>query len=781
MLVRFTVFVMIWGIAAPIYAKTAGLSSPDGTIEVIVNDQAGLSYSVEMDGRTVIADSKLEIELTDGIILGKDARIVSDTKSRTDQTWQSVVGNRTKIVDKYTENVIEIKDKSGRQYSIVFRAYDDGAAFRYVFNEDFGQTVSIREEHSEFTFEQDFTCWPAFLNHYQTEHQALYPKETLSSIMPEDIIGLPLTIQLDESLYCSVAEAALTDWAGVYVTRQGQSEPLIESTAFVRGGQPFVFKKAIPEGTRKLRIVVDAAGGNSHDHVDIADAKLTMADGQTTWLSDLKPVLARQEWGQLKNDKSVDGNLLNIAGKRYPKGLGTHSNAVIVYKLPEGCVEVEGAVGIDDEVGQEGKAIFKLFAVQEASQGEAIVLKSTLSRLKEEGPAVEVKTPHVSPWRVIMLGRKPVDLVNSDIILNLNEPSKIEDTSWIQPGVSSWNWLSCGGDMDMKLLKSFIDLSASMEWDYTLIDDGWYKGWNCTESIDGLDIPELVSYAAQKNVKIWLWVHWQALDRRLEESFALYEKWHIAGIKTDFMSRDDQWMVNWYHKVLETAAKHKIMINFHGCYKPTGIRRTWPNLMTREAVYGEEQNLGSRQNDAVHKTTLPFTRMLAGPMDYTPGSMLNETRESWSAGRPVKTLGTRAQELAICVIYDNPILSMADKPENYSGQKGVEFLQNLPTSWDDTRVLDGQIGEFIVSARRKGDTWYIGAITNWDARSVTLPLAFLDKGRYAATLFEDGPEAGTNARDIQKRDVEITVQDSLTIKMVSGGGFTAILKKVEQF
>lgn len=762
---------------AAVFAQGIKLQSPDGTIEMRLENDGAFSYSVNMDGKPVILDSKLEVELADGTILGKNVRILSKKTARFNQTWKTVVGKQSTVVDNYRQVLVRLQqnDSRQRQYTVECRAYNDGIAFRYVFDADFGSAVTIQEEHSQFTFGSDFTCWPAYLNRYNTEHQALYPKETLSAISPEDIIGLPLTIQLAKDQYCSITEAALTDWAGVYVTRRGHSDLLVESDPFVGGGSPFVFRKKIPAGTKNIRLIVEAVDGNSFDHIDIADAKLIKSNGDIVWLSDLKPTLARQEWGSLKKDKSVDGNPIQLAGKIYDKGLGTHSSAVITYKLPEDCGEIAGVVGVDDEVAGKGKAKFKLYTVQEVG-GEKIVLNSTLSRLGEGAIAVQAATPHVSPWRVIMLGRTPADLVNSNIVLNLNEPSKIADPSWIKPGVSSWNWLSCGGKMDMPLLKSFIDLSASMGWEYALIDDGWYKNGNCTTSINGLDMPALAAYAKERHVRLWVWVHWQALDQRLEEAFSLYEKWGIVGVKTDFMSRDDQWMVNWYRKVLQSAADHKIMIDFHGCYKPTGIRRTWPNLMTREAIYGEEQNLGSPQNDPVHKTTLPFTRMLAGPMDYTPGSMLNETKESWSAGRPVKTIGTRCQELAICMIYDSPFLSMADKPADYDGRKGIEFLKNLPTSWDETKVLNGQIGEYITTARKTGDTWYLASITNYDERTMDVPLDFLGSGRYKVVLFEDGPDAGTtNARDISRRELRVTAKDTLSVKMASGGGFTAIL------
>jgi len=316
-----------------------------------------------------------------------------------------------------------------------------------------------------------------------------------------------------------------------------------------------------------------------------------------------------------------------------------------------------------------------------------------------------------------------------------------------------------------------------MEWTYALIDDGWYKDGNCTTSQDYLNIPELVKYARSKDVKVMLWLHWQALDARMEEAMALYRSWGVSGLKIDFMSRDDQDMVNWYHKVLECAARNELAIDFHGCYKPTGICRTWPNLLTREAIYGEEQNGGSKQNDPVHKTILPFTRMLAGTMDYTPGSMLNETRESWSGGNPVKTVGTRCQELAICFLYDTNLLCMADKPEHYN-TKGAEYLKALPVNWDDTKVLAGEIGEYITTARRHGSDWYLGSITNWDRREVSVSLDFLEEGDYEMTIWRDGRNADTtDATDLVVEKKTVSAMDTVEVQLASGGGFVAKLIK----
>lgn len=765
-----------------VFGETISLTSPDKTVQLTVKTTPKLSYSVLMDNQPLILDSELQIEFGDDSKIAMPLEWVDSHRSYTDHRWQPVHGRKSEIQDLHNQIEIVLREQTGprRLFSLIARAYNDGVAFRFKFGKEMGQHLSIKEERTQFTLPGNPVAWPAFLNSFTTMHETTFPRQQLSRILPIDIVGLPLTIQVAPDRYCSILEASLVDWAGMYLTREGQLPIWLESDEVFGGGAPYVFDKALPPDASELRIVLDAVGDNSYDHVDIADFKVTLEEGSTIWLSELSPIQARQDWGSLKTDQSVEGNPLTIAGKVYKKGVGTHANGLIAYTLPKSSRRLSGKVGIDAEVGSRGRAKVRFIVIPDQKEVDRVVLRSLLSRRGNSATAVEVKLPHLSPWRVIQVGRCPADLLNSDIILNLNEPCKMADTSWIKAGVASWNWLSSGSQMDMELLKSYIDLAGEMNWEYTLIDDGWYGSWqdDVTTPIEGLDIPALVDYAAKRNVKLWLWTHWQAFDRHLEEALALYQKWGIAGVKTDFMSRDDQEMVNWYYKVLETAARYKIMIDFHGSYKPTGQMRTWPNMMTCEAVFGNEQNLWSNLNDPVHKTTLAFTRQLAGPMDYTPGSFLNATADSWRTQRPIRTLGTRCQEMALFVVYDSPFMCTADLPANYYGQDGVEFLNDIPASWDDTIVLDGGIGEFVVTARRKGNQWYLGGITNWDARTVAVPLGFLGEGRYQATVYEDGPEAAQNARHVKIRRLTVHANETLTVTMAPGGGFAAILSKM---
>ena len=419
-------------------------------------------------------------------------------------------------------------------------------------------------------------------------------------------------------------------------------------------------------------------------------------------------------------------------------------------------------------------------------------LKAELSpRVDLPGVAVDTKTPFKTPWRVLMIGDAPGRLIESNIILNLNPPSKIADTAWIRAGKSAWDWWS--GDaatgvsftpgMNTATLKHYIDFASESGFPYMLIDAGWAASTpgakfgdyadpaDITHFNPAVDMPELLRYAKEKNVRIWLWSHWTSVDKYMDQAFPLFEKWGVAGVKIDFMNRDDQWMVEWYRRVVEKAAEHHLMIDYHGAFKPDGLRRTYPNLITREGVMGKEYSKWSARVTPIHNTTLPFTRMLAGPMDYTPGAFNNSNRENFIARRVMPmSLGTRAQELALYVVFESPLEMVSDYPEQYKGQKDFDFIKQVPTTWDEVRVIDGLPMVHITLARRSGKDWYVGSLTNWEERDTHVPLDFLDDGKYIAEIYADAPDAATNATHttFTKRPVDRTT--ILDIHMVSGGG-----------
>ncbi len=312
------------------------------------------------------------------------------------------------------------------------------------------------------------------------------------------------------------------------------------------------------------------------------------------------------------------------------------------------------------------------------------------------GPIVEHGLPHSTPWRVIMVAPDVGRLIESNIVINLNPPSAIADTSWIKPGKSVWDWWfgtvhtpdGFVTAMDTRTFKYLIDFAAESGFQYALVDDGWSERQNILEPKPGIDIQEIVEFGKSKGIGVWLWLHVTGVERHMEEAFPLYEKWGVVGLKIDFMDSDNQWMVNWYHRVIQLAAKHHLMVDFHGAYKPTGLRRTYPNLMTREAVMGLEYTKWSRRVDPEHNMMLPFTRMLVGPLEYTPGGFGNVTRDEFTPrfDDPL-VLGTRAHQLSLFVIFESPFLCAVDHPTAYRGAPEFQFIKDVPTTWDETRVL----------------------------------------------------------------------------------------------
>ncbi|HEY6488313.1 MAG: glycoside hydrolase family 97 protein [Terracidiphilus sp.] len=422
---------------------------------------------------------------------------------------------------------------------------------------------------------------------------------------------------------------------------------------------------------------------------------------------------------------------------------------------------------------------------------EPFALHAELSpRVDNAAIAVETDAPFTTPWRVLMIGDQPGRLIESNIILNLNSPSKIADTSWIRAGKSAWDWwsgeaapsVSFKTGMNTATMKHYIDFASASGFPYMLIDAGWAlanrKGPNdyaavadITRVTPEIDMPELLRYAKEKNVRLWLWSHWTSVDKYMDQAFPLFEQWGIAGVKIDFMNRDDQQMVAWYRHVVELAAQHHLMIDFHGAFKPDGLRRTWPNLVTREGVMGKEYLKWSARTTPLHNTTLPFTRMLAGPLDYTPGAFGNVTREQFVArDKEPMTPNTRAHELALYVVLESPLMMVSDYPEHYQGQHDFEFIRQVPTTWDEVRVLDGAPREFITVARRSGRDWYVGSITNRDARDAKVPLSFLGDGNYAAEIYADAPDAGAEATHTTFTRRPVTRETVLDNHMVSGGG-----------
>ena len=630
-----------------VLARDFQLRSPNGKVTVAVGLKElrtpypkGVRpyYRIGLSGETVVRDSWLGLHLKGGPPLGGDFVLLGWDASAGDERYRLPYGTRAELRDAYRQGVLRLRESgpAGRRLDLIFRAYDEGAAFRYrVPPQPDLTSVDLVEENSTFFFPEGCRAWVLQLRDFATNYESEFNPQPLWYLQPGAIVGLPLLLQTLGGSWLAVAEANLTDYAGMYLT-------------------------------------------------------------------------------------PVPG-------------------------IPE-------------------------------------TLESRLSPLPSR-PGVKVRTaaPLQSPWRVFLLGRTPGKLIeNNVLLLHLNEPTRIADTSWIRAGKAAWHWwngTSAKGvefepGMNTATMKHYLDFAADHGLEYLQIDAGWHQGTeeegDITRSRPEIDLPHLIGYARERGVGILLWLHWKRARAQMEEAFRLYEDWGVSGVKIDFMDRDDQEMVGFYHQVARRAAGHRLLVNFHGAYKPDGLRRTWPNIITREAVLGLEWNRLGTRCSPTHDLTLPFTRMLAGPMDYTPGAFRTVLRKDFQPrAREPLAQGTRGHQLAMYVVYESPLQMLVDYPAAYRGQPGIEFLGRVPTTWDATRVLDGGVGEFITVARRSGTEWYVGSMTNWEARELSIPLRFLGSGSYLAEVYADVEGDPTGVR---RKQLRVRSTDEVTARLAPGGG-----------
>ncbi len=620
---------------APASAETATtwqLASPDSLVQVQIQLQP-LSYSVSYRHQTVLTRSALGLDFKDQAPFG-DLKLVHVERHAADSTWTPVWGKVDRIRNHYTEIDLAFAEAAEphRHLGLTVRAYPDGVALRYEIPEQAGmKQFVVTHERTEFHFAGEPTVWATIYPAFHNSSEQEYPKKQLAALPSSALVGLPMLAEVRPDVYAAIAEADLTDWAGMY----------------------------------------------------------------------LKP----------------------------------NGNAVSAVLSP---------------------------------------------RLDGDG-LVKAAAPHASPWRVLMLGAKPGDLIESNLIENLNPPSAIADTSWIHPGKMAWDhWWSGDVKMDNETNRQYIAFAGEMGFPYQLIDWQWYGPYNqanaqITHPAPQLDMPGLLGFAKEHHVREWVWLHSGDVNRalqsgKLDEAFATYERWGLAGVKIDFMDSDDQEMVNWYITVVKMAAQHHLMVDYHGAFKPTGLRVTWPNLLTREGVLGNEYNKFTNRVTPVHKLTIPFTRMLVGPMDFTPGGFLNRSPSEWKQTIPTEVMGSRAQELALFVVYWSPLTCVTDDPEHYKGQPGLEFLRVVPTVWDETRVLDGEVGEHIVIARRSGRDWFVGGMTGDQPYRFHMPLTFLGKGSYVAHIFADPKDEHASYEALTETKQTVTSGDSLDLSMRLAGG-----------
>ena len=387
------------------------------------------------------------------------------------------------------------------------------------------------------------------------------------------------------------------------------------------------------------------------------------------------------------------------------------------------------------------------------------------------------------PWRVLGIAEQDKDLITNAMVYLLASPSRVADTSWIKPGKVAWDWWNANNlhgvdfkaGINTRTYEYFIDFAARHGIEYVILDEGWYKLGDLLSVVPEMDIERLVAYGKERNVGIIPWVVWKTLDDQFLPAMEQFERWGVKGLKVDFMQRDDQKVMAFYHRVSQEAARRKLLVDFHGAIRPAQLTRTWPNLLTTEGVLGLEQFKWSDKSHPEHNVTLPFTRMFVGPFDYTPGAMRNASRRSFAAifEQPM-SLGTRCQQLAMYVVFESPLQMLADSPSSYEREpESMEFLGPVPTVWDETRVLEARLGDFVLVARRSGRDWWVGAMTDATAREMTLDLGFLPEGRFRMTAYADGPNAQRWASDYRKTSQDVTRASRLNLRLAEGGGFAA--------
>ncbi len=432
-------------------------------------------------------------------------------------------------------------------------------------------------------------------------------------------------------------------------------------------------------------------------------------------------------------------------------------------------------------------ALFPKFVLEAVDSKEGPDRNQTIT--KEADYIADVSGERAYPWRVFIISDDDRTFVESNLTFQLARPQAIDNTEWIRPGRVAWDWYNANNiygvgfrsGLNTATYKYYIDFAAANGIEYVILDEGWTKSTtNILHFNPDMDVQELIRYGKEKGVGIILWVLWKPLDANLVEILETYKSWGAKGIKVDFMQRNDQYMVSSYERIARECARLELLADFHGAFKPCGLRRVYPNVVNFEGVKGAENNKWSKDITPPHNVTLPFIRMAAGPMDYTPGAMANAQEANYAIRfeRPM-SLGTRTHQVAMYVVYEAPLQMLCESPSRYyEEQETVDFIVQIPTTWDETVALHGSVGNYIALARRKGDKWFLGAMTNWEPRELELSLSFLGEGPYTMEVFKDGINADRFAEDYQRETLEVDGNSTITAKMGPGGGWAAIISRL---
>jgi alpha-glucosidase len=516
-----------------------------------------------------------------------------------------------------------------------------------------------------------------------------------------------------------------------------------------------------------FRYLLPAQGGVPDLHLKDEETEFRFSQDDTAWVLALPNYRSSYESEYVRYNLSALSNQGGVASK-FLIGMPTllHQPGGAWLSLMEADLEGNSSAYVTNPTGSWAGHMFRV---------------KLSPRWDDPTYAVTGTLPHHSAWRVLGVADTPGALIESNLQTNLNPENRLKDTSWIKGGKASWNWWvdnvnakgeSGNAQFTTETMKYYVDFAAKSGFPYFFLDAGWSSG-DITKMNGKVDIPELVRYAKTKNVKVWIWLYSTSVMAQMKEAFPLYEKWGVAGLKIDFINRDDQEGIDFFYDVARTAAENHLMVDFHGCHTPWGIMRTYPNVLSYESVLGLENNKVGRRDSPVDRAVFAWTRSLVGPMDYTAGAFDNQTEDNYVARNAApQVMGTRAQQLALYVVYENPVPMVSDSPQNYEGEAApaFQFLKDVPTTWDETHVVGGEVGEYSTVARRHGKEWYLGSMTNWNPRDLHIPLAFLGGGNYTAEVYEDGADAATQPKHVNIRKIPVTAGSTLDVKLAPGGG-----------
>ncbi|HEX3352211.1 MAG TPA: glycoside hydrolase family 97 protein [Terriglobales bacterium] len=618
--------------------------SPNKQIEVKIHTGDRILYDVLFKGTPLLQKSTFSIDI-DHNTLGVSLR-VKDTKQRTyDGMLEPAVRQKfAKIRENYNELRLEMEGN----YAVVFRAYNEGVAYRFETSLPQNE-VKVYDEEASFNFAGDYTAYYPLEESFFSHNERKYLPFKMSEIPTSSIASLPAVVDTANGVKVAVAESDIEDYPGL-------------------------------------------------------------------WLK------------------------------------GTASNGLA--------------------------ATFPHYPLQE------VLERDRDYRVTETADYIAVtKGTRTYPWRLLGIAEKDGDLITNQLVWLLEKPSQVQDTSWIKPGKVAWDWWNAlnieGVDfksgVNTQTYKYYIDFAAKYGLQYIILDEGWYKLGDVLEVVPEINMEELTAYAKQKNVGVILWVVWKSFDDKFDAALDQFQKWGIAGIKIDFMQRDDQKLINFYYKTCRETAKRHMLVDFHGGQSQVTMTRTWPNMISGEGVRGMEWSKWSAESEPQHNVTLPFTRMFLGPMDYTPGAMLNATKTTFAPihEHPM-AMGTRCHQLAMYVVFESPLQMLSDSPSNYMREpEAMEFLTPVPSVWDETRVLDAKLGKYVLVARRSGRDWYVGAMTNWTGRDLDVDLSFLPPGTFSMDAYQDGVNADRNASDYKKTKTQVSNTQKLKITLAPGGGWAA--------